>query len=142
MTATTTTPKRPTPKAPTLAGAGLALAVIVVVAGNYQVAKGEHGGTGPAVSTAVLCTVVTAAMFGLLVPRVRRVERATLILGILTVISLVVFWSGVTPVLAATTLAVAARGTALGKKAATAQTLAVAAALIAVGWTLATSHLF
>jgi hypothetical protein len=142
MTATTTAPKGPTSKVPTLAAAGLALAIIVIVAGNYHVAKGESGGTGPAISTAVLCTVVTAAMFGLLVPRVRRIERTTLILGILTVISLVTFWSGVTPVLAATTLAVAARGTARAKKAAPGQALAVVAALLAVGWTLANSHLF
>ena len=142
MTTTTSAPTRPTPKAPILAMAGLVLAIIVIVAGNYHVAKGENGGTGPAISTAVLCAVVTAAMFGLLVPRARRIAGTTLILGVLTVISLVAFWSGITPVLAATTLAVAARGTALGKKAATGQALAVAAALLAVGWTLANSHLF
>ena len=142
MSTTTSAPTRPCPKAPTFAMVGFLLALIVIVAGNYHVAKGEKGGTGPAIFTTVLCLVVTAAMFGLLVPRARHIERTTLILGILTVISLMAFWSGITPVLAATTLAVAARGTALGKKAATGQALAVAAALLTVGWTLATSHLF
>lgn len=142
MTATTSAPTRPTPKTPALAAAGLALAIVVVIAGNYHVAKGENGGTGPAISTAILCAVVTAAMFGLLVPRARRFERTTLILGIFSVLSLVVFWSGITPVLAATTFAVAARGTALGKKAAAGQALAAAAGLLALGWTLANSHLF
>jgi hypothetical protein len=142
VTAATSATTRPTPKAPTLAAAGLALAIVVIVAGNYHVAKGENCGTGPAISTAVVCAVVTAAMFGLLVPRARRLERTTLILGILSVISLLAFWSGITPVLAATTFAVAARGTDLGKKAATGQALAVAAALLAIGWTLANSHLF
>jgi hypothetical protein len=141
MTTTTATTTRPTPKAPALAAAGLALAIIVIVAGNYHVPKGENGGTGPGISTAVLCVVVTAAMFGLVVPRARRFERTTLILGIVTVISLLAFWSGITPVLAASTFAVAARGTDHGKKAATGQALAVAAALLAVGWTLAKSHL-
>jgi hypothetical protein len=142
VTAAISTPERPTPKAPALAAAGLALAIVVIVAGNYHVPKGENGGTGPAISTAVLCAVVTAAMFGLLVPRARRFERTTLMLGIVTVISLLAFWSGITPVLAATTFAVAARGTDFGKKSATGQALAVAAALLAVGWTLANSHLF
>jgi hypothetical protein len=142
VTATGSALARPTPQPVTFAAAGLALALVVIVAGNYHLAKGENGGTGAAISTAVLCAVVTAALFGLLVPRARRLEQTTLILGVLSVLSLLAFWSGITPVLAATTFAVAARGTDLGKRAATGQALAAAAALLAVGWTLANSHLF
>lgn len=142
MTATTSAPAKPRPGPAAVATTGLALAAVVIVAGNYHVPKGENGGLGPAISTAVVCGILTIALFGLLVPRARHLEQTTLILGVVSVVSLLAFWSGITPVLAATTFAVANRGTALGKKAATGQALAGVAALLAVGWTLANSHLF
>jgi len=142
MTATVSASTRPALKPTTYPAIGLVLAIVIVAAGNYNVPKGENGGTGPAIFTGILCVALTAAMYGLVVPRVRRIERTTLILGILSVVSLGVFWSGITPVLAGTTFAVAARGINLGKKAAVGQALAVGAALLAVGWTLANSHLF
>lgn len=142
MTATTSAPTKSKPGPATFATGGLGLAAVVIVAGNYHVSKGENGGLGPAISTGILCAIVTIGLFSLLVPRVRHLERTTLILGVVSVVSLVVFWSGITPVLAATTFAVASRGTGLGKKAATGQALAGAACLLAVGWTLANSHLF
>jgi hypothetical protein len=135
MTTTAAAPAKPIHKPTTYAAIGLVLAAVVIVAGNYHVAPGENGGTGPAVSTAVLCVLLTAVMVGVVVRRARRLERTTLILGILAVISLAAFWSGITPVLAATSFAVAARGTNLGKKAAVGQALGVAAVLLAVGWT-------
>jgi hypothetical protein len=142
MTTTAAAPARSTSKSTTYAAIGLALAAVVIVAGNYRVAPGEKGGTDPAISTAVFCVLLTGVMFGVVVRHARRLERTTLILGILAVISLAAFWSGVTPVLAATAFAVADRGTGLGKKAAIGQALAVGAVLLSVGWTLANSHLF
>lgn len=141
-TTTAAAPARTTPKSMTYGAIGLVLAAVVIVAGNYHVAPGENGGTGPAISTAVLCVLLTAVLFGVVVPRARRLERTTLILGILSLVSLVVFWSGITPVLAASAFAVAARGTELGRKTAIGQALAAGAALLTVGWTLANSHLF
>jgi amino acid permease len=132
----------PRPRTTAFAAVGFGLALLVVFAGNYHVSKGENGGTGPAISTAVVCAVLTAVLFGLLVPRTRRPARASLVLGIVSVASLVVFWSGLTPVLAAATLAVATQATERSRTAKTPQVLAVAAALLAIGWTLANSHLF
>lgn len=141
-TAAAAAPAKPIQKPTAYAAVGLALAAVVIFAGNYHVAAGENGGTGPALSTAVLCVLLTAAMFGVVVRRARRLERTTLILGILAVISLAAFWSGITPVLAVTSFAVAARGTDLGKKAAIGQALGAGAVLLAAGWTLGNSHLF
>lgn len=142
MTTTATAPARSLRNPTTCAAIGLTLAFVVIVAGNYHVAPGENGGTGPAIVTGILCLVLTAAVFGFVVPRARRLERTTLILGILSLVSLAMFWSGITPLLAASAFAVAARGTELGKRAAVGQALAGGATLLALGWTLANSHLF
>jgi hypothetical protein len=142
VTTAVSAPVRPRPSTAVCTGVGLALAAIVIVAGNYHVAAGENGGTGPGIETGVLCLLLAGLLFGFVVPRARRLERTTLILGILAVLSLAVFWSGITPVLAAASYAVAARGADLGKKAAVGQALGLGAALLAVGWTLANSHLF
>lgn len=142
MTTTAAAAANPTSKPTTFAAIGLTLAAVVIVAGNYHVAPGENGGTGPAIFTAILCVLLTAAVFGVVVPRVRRLERSTLVLGILAVVSLAAFWSGITPVLATSAFAVAARGSDLDRKAAIGQAMAAGAALLAVGWTLANSHLF
>jgi len=142
MVATVTASTRPMRKPMTYPAIGLLLAIVVVAAGNYNIPKGENGGTGPAIFTAILCIALTAVMFGLVVPRVGRIERTTLFLGILSLVSLVVFWSGITPVLASATFAATARGVDLGKRAAVGQALAVGAGLLAVGGTLAQSHLF
>lgn len=142
MTTTTATRVRPVISRPISAAAGLVLSAVVIGAGNYHVAKGENGGTGPAIVTGILCVIITALLFGIVVPRTRRYARTTLGLGSLSILSLAVFWSGVTPVLAAATFAVADKGTDLGRKAGVGQALAAGAALLAVAWTLATSHIF
>lgn len=137
MTATTVSkPTAALTKAGPLAALGLLLAIVIVVVGNVNVSKGENGGAGPALFTGILCLVLTAVLFGAIVPRVKRVEGATLALGIVSLVSLVAFWSGVTPILAATTLAVAARATDLGGKAKTGRWLALASAVVAVGWSV------
>jgi len=143
MTATTIS-KPPTPiaKAAPFAAVGFVLAIIVIVAGNVDVHKGENGGAAAALSTGVLCLVLTAVLFGAVVPRVKRVEASTLALGIVSVVSLVAFWSGITPVLASAAFAVAARGEMLGGKAKAGRWLGAGAAVLAVAWTLANSHLF
>lgn len=143
MTATTVSkPAAALTKAGPLAALGLLFAAVIVVAGNVNVSKGENGGVGPGIFTGVLCLVLTAVLFGVVVPRVKRVEASTLTLGIVSLVSLVVFWSGVTPVLAAATWAVAARSADLGGKAKTGRWLAAASALLAVGWTIVTSLFF
>jgi hypothetical protein len=124
-----------------LAATGLAVAAVVIVAGNWDVQPGENGGTGPAIGTAAFCLVVAGILFGLVVPRTRRPGRTALVLGIVAVLSLVAFWSGVTPVIAAATLAVPTDPTAPDRRVTIGRALGVAATVLVVAYSLATSHL-
>ena len=133
---------RPSANPVVLGTAGFALGILIVVAANYHVQKGENGGTGPALTTAIICLVLAVALFGYVVPRAKNVERTTLILGVVAFVSLAAFWSGVTPVLAAATIAAAARLSAPTRKATVGQALAVVATVAALAITLAQSHLF
>ena len=93
----------------TLAAVGLVVALVVVFIGNYDVDPGEDGGTVAGIVTAIICIVLAAALFGAILPRTRNVDRTAVILGAVTIVSLVVFWSGVPPVLAAAAFAVIRR---------------------------------
>jgi len=141
MTATTSE-VRPANQAGLFAPIALVVAGIIIFAGNYDVRKGENGGTGAAIGTAIICVVLAAVLFGFVVPRARNLNRTALILGIVGFVSLVAFWSGVTPVLAAAAVAVAPPATAPGRAAKVGQGLAIAASLAALVVTLAQSHLF
>ena len=125
-----------------LALGGWALALVIIVAGNYHVAKGENGGTGPALFSAIVCTVLAVALFGFVVPRIRNADRALLIIGVVAVVGIIAFWLGIHPILAATALAIAQRTGARSRKAMTGQALAGVAALGALVISLANSHLF
>lgn len=124
---------------------GLALALVVVVLGNVGVQPGENGGTGPAIFTGVLCVLVTAALFGVVLPRLgrrHRANRVAVVLGALAVVSLVVFWSGLPPVLAG---AAAAAGLSADTPSRSAQVLVALGALataLTVVVTVAGSHAF
>jgi hypothetical protein len=139
---TTTTATSRTPKPAVLAAIGAVLAAIVIFAGNYNVQPGENGGVGPAIVTAVICVVVAALLFGLVVPRFEGSERTVIVLGVLTVLSMAAFWSGVTPLLAAATLAVAAPITGRRWPVGVTRVVVVVATVLVVAWTLATSHVF
>jgi hypothetical protein len=150
MTTTTTTTtavsgSRPTPaRTATLAAGGLAVAILIVLAGNLVVHKGEAGGTAPAMTTAIVCLVLTAALFTV-VPRLRSAragQRGTTVFGVLALASLVVFWTGVTPVFAAATLATAERCPHLARTARTLRVLSVIATVLTVGWSVGNSHWF
>ena len=142
MTTTTTGLAAGRPTAQTSAVAGLALAGVIIFAGNYRVPHGENGGLGPAIITAIACLLVTAILYSAVLPRTRASARAAVILGVLAALSLAVFWSGVTPVLAGAALtastidADASRGTRV------AQIAGGVATIVAVAATLASSHLF
>lgn len=145
---TTTTALSPTPtrtRTASLAAVGLAVAGLIILAGNLIVHGSEQGGTGPAVLTAIICLVVTGLLFTLVVPRIHSAagtSRGTVVLGVLALLSLVVFWTGVTPVFAAATLAVAERDPQLGGAPKTLRAVAVVAAVLAAGWSVANSHWF
>jgi hypothetical protein len=121
---------------------GVVLAGIVIFVGNYNVPEGENGGTSEGISTAILCAVIAAVLFGLVVPRVRNVDRGALVLGVLTVLSAVVFWTGVTPILAASTLAIVRRQPTPSRRAVVMQWVAMGVAVLTVVWTLVNGHLF
>ncbi len=135
MTATTTRVATRTVALP-YAVAGLAGAAVIVTFGNLDVAKGENGGLGPAISTGVVCVILTAALFGLGVPRWRGRPRPTVVLGALTVLSLAAFWSGAVAVLAATTAATAPAVTTGERSARIMRTAALIAAGIAIAFTV------
>lgn len=124
-----------------LASAGIGLAGVVILVGNWHVPAGQHGGAVPALASVVLCGTVAGVLFGLVVPRSRRPGRTTLVLGILAVLSLVAFWSGVTPVIGAAALAARPAATERTRAAAAGSVLAVVSGAAAVLWTLATAHL-
>jgi hypothetical protein len=92
----------------TALGVGLVLALAVVVVGNTNVDAGENGGLWPGVVTGVLCVVLAAVLYWLVRDRWAGSARACLVLGILAVVALVAFWSGVPLVLAGSAWATAA----------------------------------
>ena len=141
MTTNTSTVSPTRPLAQTTAIAGIAVAGLIIFAGNYNVRKGENGGLGPAIITAAGCLLVTAVLYGVVLPRVRRSDRTAIILGTLAVLSLPVFWSGVTPVLAGAALATDASNADSSRGARIAQASGGAATLIAFAVSLASSHL-
>jgi len=134
---------RPRVATPTLGMIGFALALIIVFAGNYHMQSGENGGTGPAIATGAICLVLALALFGYVVPRVRNLNRTASILAALAVVSVLVFWSGVTPVLASAALAVTGREIAdPPRRVVVLEVLALVATLAALIVTLSQSHLF
>jgi drug/metabolite transporter (DMT)-like permease len=143
MNATTASTDQATParRSTALASGGIGLAGVVILVGNWHVSAGQHGGAGPALATAVLCAVVAGVLFGLAVPRTRRTGRTTLILGILAVLSLPLFWSGITPVIGAAALATRPAATQRSRAAAVGIVLAVVSSAAVVIWTLATASL-
>lgn len=126
----------------TLAASGIVLSAIVIFAGNYNVPKGENGGPSEGLFTAILCAVIAAVLFGLVVPRVRNYERAGIVLGVLMVLSLVVFWSGVTPILGAAAFALSLRELTAARSATVVRWVSLVATALVVVWTLLNSHLF
>lgn len=124
-----------------LASVGIGLAGVVILVGNWHVPAGEHGGAVPALASAVLCAAAAGVLFGLVVPRSRKTGRTTLVLGILAVLSLPVFWSGVTPVIGAAALAARPAATERRRATTVGSVLAVTSGAAVVLWSLATAHL-
>jgi len=142
VTAATSDVRAPSSLTGALAPIGLVVAGLIIFAGNYDVRKGENGGTGPAIGTAIICVVLTAVLFAVVVPRARNANRAALVLGVLAFVSLAAFWSGVTPVFAAAAIAVAPPAPGTPQSTKVAQGVAVAASVLALVVTLAQSRLF
>ena len=124
-----------------LAAVGVVVGGLIILFGNADVKKGENGGLGPAIVTAAIVVVLAAVLWGFVLPRVQNHGRAAIILGIVGVVSIVAFWSGVTPVLAAAAVAAAPLNERHGRGVRIAQGLAAVAAVLALVVTVAQSHL-
>ena len=116
----------------TYAGAGLLFAAVVIIAGNVALSRDEPGGLASALVSAAGCIALAGALFVAVVPRTTRVDRTTVVLGAVTVLSLVVFWTGVTPVLASATWAMSTRAEHPSVSARTLRVVGVLAAAVAV----------
>jgi cell division protein FtsW (lipid II flippase) len=116
---------------------GVVAAAVVIFVGNYHVPAGENGGTEEGVSTAVICAVLAVVLFVAVLPRVQANGRAAIVLGVLAILSLVVFWSGVTPILAAAAWVAADREVQPSRGVTVVRWLALAAAVLTVVVTLA-----
>lgn len=88
---------------------GFTLAAIGVVLANTDVQPGQNGGVGPMVLGLVLSGAVALAVGVLVFSRARRAERAGLVVGVLGVLTVVAFWSGLPFVLGAHAVALGRR---------------------------------
>ena len=82
-------------------GAGCAAAVLAAVAlaaANFT-GDGENGGAGAYAFTLVASVAVAAALFGWAIPRVEQPSRAGVVAGVLAVLSIAVYWTGLPYVL-------------------------------------------
>ena len=87
----------------------VAAAAIGIVGGNTDLQPGENGGTGPLIVSLLVCAALAAWLFLKLVPDAKDPAKAGLILGIISVLSLIVFWSGLPVVLGAAAAALGLR---------------------------------
>jgi hypothetical protein len=91
-----------------IAAASVALAIVLLAIGAYS---GSDDDTGYFLIASAIAIAVAIVLFWVIVPRIRRPGLGGLIIGILAVVSLVVFWLGLPPPLAgaATVLGLDAR---------------------------------
>jgi hypothetical protein len=92
-----------------IATVSIAVAVALAAIGSYR-GDDEHA-TRQFLIVCVIILVAAGIVFWIVVPRIDRLGRGALILAIIGAVSIVLFWTGVPPVLAggATVLALGAR---------------------------------
>ncbi len=71
-----------------------AAAAVVIVLGNTSLQEGENGGTVSLIVSLIVCATAAGLLYGWIVPGTARPARTGLIVGIVTLITVVVFWSG------------------------------------------------
>jgi hypothetical protein len=110
-----------------LAGlAAAALTAVLLAVANFTGSTENGGGVEYAV-TLGFSLAVAAALFGLAIPRVERPARAGLIAGVLAVLSVAVFWSGLPYVLGPAAIVLGLLGRARAERAAGAVAIALGA---------------
>lgn len=136
------TTSRALPSAATLYGIGIVLGAIVILAGNWDVKKGDNGGLGPAIVSAVILVALAALLWFVVRPRVQNVDRTVVILSVLAIVSIIAFWLGITPLLAVAAVAVGAGAAQLSTAARILQGIAVVLGALTVVLTLVQTNLF
>jgi hypothetical protein len=113
-----------------IAAASVALAIVLVAIGAY---RGDEDDTGYFLVASAITIVVAVVLFWGIVPRISRPGLGGLIIGILAVVSLVVFWLGLPSPLAgaAAVLGLAARDSGLEAGKGTAALALAAVAVVA-----------
>jgi hypothetical protein len=134
------TTNRWTANAPILFGLGILLGGLVIFGGNYNVKPDDNGGLGAAIFSAAVLLVIAAVLYFVVLPRVQHVDRTVIILSVLAILTLAVFWLGVTPIFAAAAVAVAGRAASVSRAALVLEVIAVVAALVSVVGTLAQTN--
>lgn len=83
-----------------LFGAAVAavLAAAALAAANFA-GDDENGGVGPYALTLIVSLALAAILFGWAIPRIERPARAGLVAGVIAVLSIAVFWTGLPYVL-------------------------------------------
>jgi hypothetical protein len=79
-------------------GLAMLLAIGALAFANFS-GNGDDGGAGPYAITLAACGIVTAVLFGRVLPAAANPARASWILAALALLSCVVFWSGLPIVL-------------------------------------------
>jgi 4-amino-4-deoxy-L-arabinose transferase-like glycosyltransferase len=77
-----------------LAGLGAAILTVIALAVANFAGDGDNGGVPEYVVTLGGALAVVAALFGWIIPRSQRPARAGLVAGLVGVLSLPVFWTG------------------------------------------------
>ncbi|MGZ4591914.1 MAG: hypothetical protein ACXV2I_14115 [Actinomycetes bacterium] len=111
-------------------GVGLLLAAVAIILANTNVQEGENGGTGAMIGTLIFIGVVAALIYFLLLPRVSSATVAVAV-GVIAVVTVVAYWSGLPFVLGATAF-VLGRRAAPGTPAVVAQVLGAVAVVAGV----------
>ena len=94
-------------------GAGIAAALLTAVAlaaANFIGTENESGGGPEYAATLAFSLAVAAVLFGWAIPRIDRPARAGIIVGLLALLSLPVFWSGLPYVLGPAAIVLGLRG--------------------------------
>jgi hypothetical protein len=113
------------------AAAGFTLAAVAVILANTGLRPGERGGTGPMIFGIALSGCVALAL-GLLLSRTTRPAGVGLVLGVLAVLTVVAYWSGLPYVLGPAAALLGWRAAPSGKAAIAARVLGVLGTVAAV----------
>ena len=86
----------------TILGSGIAAAILTAVAlaaANFSGDAGDNGGGPEYVITLAVSLLVAIGLFGWVIPRTARPARTGLVVGVLALLSVAAFWTGLPYVL-------------------------------------------